>query len=119
MPSLRDRVTANIMNEGTATLINRKSVVIDGRPLKACWARAQANRAQQFDADLLDNRPLYEVALPGAVFDAPTSLKVGSELTWVATGWQGVIRAIDPIDVRGVIVGATAIVAIVSEVSKE
>ncbi len=107
---LEQRVQRAITAQGTPTQINSQTTNTVG-----VWGRAQPGRVQMFLGEAIEGVAAYEVALPACVLKAPYALKMGDELTWLATGWRGKVRALDATDVRGTIVAVVAIVEMESE----
>ena len=103
-------LTENVMGrQGTATLVNGEG------PVMGFWERAQPSRIAIFMQETTSQQEPVLVTLPSAVLSAPCSLTVGSELTWSAAGWKAVVRALDLVDIQGVIVRVTAICEVMSE----
>lgn len=88
--------------------------VINGATVTALWERAQPGRVQMFLGETDWSEPAYEVTLPASVLNSPVLAAPGSSITWLSSGWVGVIRSLDITDVQGVVVRVTAIVQLVS-----
>ena len=102
MPTTANYYAQRLAVNGTPTTING----ITG--LQAVWPRAQAGRVQGLTAETLENAPVYSVILPAAALQAPYKIANGSTLIWVSTGWTGVVRSLDAVDVGGTIVAVIA-----------
>lgn len=84
----------NLLNLcGSATAVNRALV---GSGL---WARAEPNRIQMLMGELVAQQGVYEVKLPGSLWGA---VRVGDEVTNLATGISIVVRWVDVSDCDGV-----------------
>lgn len=93
---------------GTPTLLN-------GQTVPATWRRAQPNRIQMFLGEGHEGKPVYEVSFHAEVLQEPWALTDEMTVTWLATGWRGVIRTHDLVDVQGIPVRVIAFVELMSE----
>ncbi len=106
--ALSRAANATVEAYGTPTLVN-------GETVPAIWSRAQPGRVQMFLNDTTWAQPGWEVKLAPSALEAPVSLSLGDTLTWLATGWQAVVRGLEVDDLQGVPGLVTAIAEQTSE----
>jgi hypothetical protein len=106
--ALADIAAFEVAAQGTPTRIK-------GQVVNAIWTRAQPGRVQMFLGETLEGVAVYEVGLPASVLKAPICLRIADEMTWISTGWNGVVRGLDASDATGTVTEVSAIVEILSQ----
>lgn len=82
---------------------------VNGVTVLAVWKQADKRVARFLGAQEWA-AAAYDVVLPPPVLAAPCSIAEGVEIDWAAMGWRGVVRAVSPRTVQGVIVSVWALV---------